>query len=165
MLGNLWQLFVSFTKVGIFGYGGGPSLIPLVKVELDLMSVQTQQAASSLSAVIRDRLEGYFARLNIKRATQDLVARALVTLPLMQAHDQGTGWPKWLTRKSYFGMGLQLFELYGEACGKREVAEVAFPAAPAPSTARSRSASGGGGSRGPSFAPGTEGGVFGFRKK
>jgi len=139
-------------------------LIPLAKVELDLMAVQTQQAASALSAVIRERLEGYFSRLNIKRCTQDLVARALVTLPLMIAHEKGQGWPKWLSRKSYFATGLQLFELYAEACGKKEVAEVAFPPVSATAaTARPRS-SGSGGSRGAAFAPGTKGGVFGFRK-
>lgn len=138
-------------------------LIPLVMTEFDLMAIQTQQAAASLSAVLRGKLEGYFVRLNIKRATQDLVARALVTLPLMLAHEKGQGWPKWLTRKSYFATGLQLFELYGEACGKKDVAEVAFPpSSPTSSAARSRS-SGNGGSRGPAFAPGTKGGVFGFR--
>ena len=139
-------------------------LIPMAKVELDLMAVQTQQAASALSAVIRERLEGYFSRLNIKRCTQDLVARALVTLPLMIAHEKGQGWPKWLTRKSYFATGLQLFELYAEACGKKEVAEVAFPPVSATAAAARPRSSGGGGSRGAAFAPGTKGGVFGFRK-
>ena len=30
----LWQIFLSFAKVGIFGYGGGPSMIPLVQAEV-----------------------------------------------------------------------------------------------------------------------------------
>lgn len=139
-------------------------LIPLFKVEADLMAVQTQQAASSLAADIRARLEGYFSRLNIKRCTQEVVARALVTLPLMIAHGKEGKWPKWLTRKSYFANGLQLYELYSEACGLKEVAAVAFPPAAAGSEAVKPSFSGGGGSRGPAFAPGTKGGVYGFRK-
>lgn len=28
-----WQLFLAFFRVGIFGYGGGPSMIPLVHAE------------------------------------------------------------------------------------------------------------------------------------
>ena len=30
---ELFKLFVSFTKVGVFAYGGGPSMIPLVQEE------------------------------------------------------------------------------------------------------------------------------------
>ena len=30
----LWEIFLAFAKVGIFGYGGGPSMIPLVQVEV-----------------------------------------------------------------------------------------------------------------------------------
>ncbi len=33
MLQLLWAIFVSAAKVGIFGYGGGPSVIPLIKKE------------------------------------------------------------------------------------------------------------------------------------
>ncbi|MDE2724765.1 MAG: chromate transporter, partial [Gemmatimonadota bacterium] len=31
---ELLRLFVSFTKVGIFAYGGGPSMIPLIQEEV-----------------------------------------------------------------------------------------------------------------------------------
>ncbi|MCL5676472.1 MAG: chromate transporter, partial [Firmicutes bacterium] len=31
---KLWQLFVAFFRVGIFGYGGGPGSISLIKVEV-----------------------------------------------------------------------------------------------------------------------------------
>lgn len=139
-------------------------LIPLFKAETELMAVHTQQAASALALVIRDRLEGYFSRLNIKRFTQDLIARTLVTLPLMVAHEKEGTWPKWLTRKSYFASGRQLFELYSEACGMKQVAEVAFPVPPPSAEGVKPSFAGGGGSRGPAFAPSTKGGVFGFRK-
>jgi chromate transporter len=33
MLQLLWEIFLSSAKVGIFGYGGGPSVIPLIKKE------------------------------------------------------------------------------------------------------------------------------------
>ena len=29
-----WSLFVSFLKVGLFGYGGGPAMIPLIEKEV-----------------------------------------------------------------------------------------------------------------------------------
>lgn len=139
-------------------------LIPLFQVESELMSLQTQHAASALALVVRDRLEGYFSKLNIKRCTQDVVARALVTLPLMIVHEKEGTWPKWLTRKSYFANGVQLYELYSEACGLKQEAAVAFPVAVSNPEVAKSSFSGGGGSRGPAFAPGTKGGVFGFRR-
>ncbi|MEP7198371.1 MAG: chromate transporter [Chloroflexota bacterium] len=33
MLQLLWDIFISAAKVGVFGYGGGPSVIPLIKKE------------------------------------------------------------------------------------------------------------------------------------
>lgn len=34
MLKTLWLLFFAFLKVGTFGYGGGPSMIPLIQKEV-----------------------------------------------------------------------------------------------------------------------------------
>lgn len=34
MIQDIWQLFYSFTKVGLFGFGGGPSMIPLIQEEV-----------------------------------------------------------------------------------------------------------------------------------
>ncbi len=34
MLKDLWQLFAAFAKVGLFGFGGGPSFIPLLQEEV-----------------------------------------------------------------------------------------------------------------------------------
>lgn len=31
---EIWSLFWSFTKVGLFGFGGGPSMIPLIQEEV-----------------------------------------------------------------------------------------------------------------------------------
>lgn len=33
MLKALWELFIAFARVGVLGFGGGPSFIPLVKLE------------------------------------------------------------------------------------------------------------------------------------
>lgn len=35
----LWEIFLAFAKVGVFGYGGGPATIPLVQTEV----VETHQ--------------------------------------------------------------------------------------------------------------------------
>jgi chromate transporter len=32
-MGLYWSIFVAFLKVGLFGYGGGPALIPLIEKE------------------------------------------------------------------------------------------------------------------------------------
>jgi chromate transporter len=34
ILSQLWTIFYTFAKVGIFGYGGGPSFIPLIEAEV-----------------------------------------------------------------------------------------------------------------------------------
>ena len=31
---DLLRMFISFTKVGVFAYGGGPSMIPLIQEEV-----------------------------------------------------------------------------------------------------------------------------------
>ncbi|MBN2183869.1 MAG: chromate transporter [Candidatus Krumholzibacteriota bacterium] len=33
-MGLYWSIFIAFLKVGTFGYGGGPSLIPLIEKEV-----------------------------------------------------------------------------------------------------------------------------------
>lgn len=33
-MGILWQIFAAFARVGIFGFGGGPSMIPLMQREV-----------------------------------------------------------------------------------------------------------------------------------
>jgi chromate transporter len=30
----LWELFLAFARVGVFGYGGGPSMLPLIEEEV-----------------------------------------------------------------------------------------------------------------------------------
>ncbi|MGM0483681.1 MAG: chromate transporter, partial [Candidatus Krumholzibacteriota bacterium] len=29
-----WSVFLSFFKVGLFGYGGGPAMLPLLEMEV-----------------------------------------------------------------------------------------------------------------------------------
>ena len=31
---DVWEVFVSFARAGLFGFGGGPSMIPLIQVEV-----------------------------------------------------------------------------------------------------------------------------------
>jgi chromate transporter len=31
---ELWELFLSFARAGLFGFGGGPAMIPLIQVEV-----------------------------------------------------------------------------------------------------------------------------------
>jgi chromate transporter len=33
-IGLLWRIFIAFAKVGVFAYGGGPSMIPVMKQEV-----------------------------------------------------------------------------------------------------------------------------------
>lgn len=52
MLLKLWQLLVAFGRVGIVGYGGGPSMIPLVEYEVvNNYGWMTQQDFSQILAV------------------------------------------------------------------------------------------------------------------
>lgn len=34
MLKNLWDLLISFAKIGVVAYGGGPSMVPIIKAEI-----------------------------------------------------------------------------------------------------------------------------------
>ena len=64
---DIWQLFVSFTKVGLFGFGGGPSMIPLIQEEVvDAQAWLTQDEfvdafafGNSLPGPIATKIAGY----------------------------------------------------------------------------------------------------------
>ena len=75
MLKSLLDLFIAFAKVGIFGFGGGPSMIPLVEAEVvdnyrwltigeftDLLAmgnILPGPIATKMSAAIGWRVAGY----------------------------------------------------------------------------------------------------------
>ena len=64
------QLFFGFLRVGVFGFGGGPSMIPLIRAEAvdtyhwvdedEFMEIYA--VASSLPGPIATNLAGYFGR-------------------------------------------------------------------------------------------------------
>ncbi len=64
---DLWELFVSFGRAGLFGFGGGPSMIPLIQVEVvDLRGWLTREAfldafafGNALPGPIATKLAGY----------------------------------------------------------------------------------------------------------
>lgn len=63
-----WRLFVGFLRVGSFGFGGGPSMIPLVRIEAvktnawmsDEEFMELYAVASSLPGPISTNMAGYF---------------------------------------------------------------------------------------------------------
>jgi poly(A) polymerase len=144
----------------------GLLLVPWAEEVLDCMKVTTLKGAYEVSRNARNKLEPTFAKLNIKRGMQDKISRCLATLPILLNHDKsnkGKGWPKWLSKKSYFNDGLQMFAIFQESQGGGEVAELpGLPtekvALPAP---KKRSFNGG---RRLAFSSAEKGGVFGFRR-
>jgi chromate transporter len=64
---DLWELFVSFGRAGLFGFGGGPSMIPLIQVEVvELRGWLTREAfldafafGNALPGPIATKLAGY----------------------------------------------------------------------------------------------------------
>ncbi len=66
-MSDLWELFVSFTRAGLFGFGGGPSMIPLIQVEVvELRGWLTRDAfldafafGNALPGPIATKLAGY----------------------------------------------------------------------------------------------------------
>lgn len=67
MLQDLWHLAVAFTRVGVLGFGGGPSFIPLVEIEAvdnygwltaDQFS-NTLAIANALPGPIATKMAGY----------------------------------------------------------------------------------------------------------
>lgn len=143
-------------------------LVPWGEKCLILQEVSTLKGSYELSKKTRDLLAATFVQLNIKKGLQDSIARCFATLPLLLNHDKdgkGKGWPKWLRKKSYFGDGQLLYKIYQEAQGGGQVSEMPPPARKdswkeEPKKRLDSPAN----NRGPAFAAGVKGGVFGFRK-
>jgi len=83
-----WQLFLGFLRVGVFGFGGGPSMIPLIRTEAvdtyhcvdedEFMEIYA--VASSLPGPIATNLAGFFGR-RMAGPLGSLVALLGLTLP------------------------------------------------------------------------------------
>jgi len=67
---RLLRVFLAFLRVGVFGFGGGPSMIPLIRAEAveanrwvdDDQFMEVYAVASSLPGPIATNLAGYFGR-------------------------------------------------------------------------------------------------------
>jgi poly(A) polymerase len=139
--------------------------LPWAVSQPGFMEVKIQKDSYLLSSRLREDFGEALSYLNIKRSLQDSVSRTLATLPLLLNLKHGETWPKWLQKKSYFKKGLLFYRLYMEAIEGKTVhpSELTFKAPEAEKPVSKRPSRGG--ARGAAFAPGTTGGIFGFRKK
>lgn len=95
MLTDVWQIFFSFTKVGIFGFGGGPSMIPLIQEEVvEAQQWLTQEEfvdafafGNSLPGPIATKMAGYvgYQVAGVWGAVAGLVGVAVPTIIAMIA--------------------------------------------------------------------------------
>jgi chromate transporter len=92
---DLWELFVSFGRAGLFGFGGGPSMIPLIQVEVvELRGWLTREAfldafafGNALPGPIATKLAGYvgYRVAGAAGATVGLLAISAPTILAMLA--------------------------------------------------------------------------------
>jgi chromate transporter len=92
---DLWELLVSFARAGLFGFGGGPSMIPLIQVEVvELRGWLTRDAfldafafGNALPGPIATKLAGYvgFQVAGVAGAAAGLVGVTLPTIVAMVA--------------------------------------------------------------------------------
>lgn len=92
---DLWELFVSFGRAGLFGFGGGPSMIPLIQVEVvELRAWLSPQAfldafafGNALPGPIATKLAGYvgYQVAGVAGAFVALLAITAPTIVLMLA--------------------------------------------------------------------------------
>ena len=91
----LWQIFVTFAKVGVLGYGGGPSLIPLVQTEVVTVHrwftaeefVDTLATGNALPGPIATKMAGYvgYKLAGLPGAVAGVTGMILPSLVLMLA--------------------------------------------------------------------------------
>ncbi len=124
--------------------------------------------AFDLSRRIRDQLKQNLLHIDVKRAAKEKMAMKMGLLPLFEHNVSTKGWPKWLTKKSYFKENLLFYLLTAEAAGGELVDEKVCPkpvqrqGKPRPRTSGKKSRRRG---RGPSWAKSKQkGGVFGFKR-
>ncbi len=136
-------------------------LIPWAKEEMNLLQIAAQKKGDlfRLSRNIRQRLDEIFTYLNIKNSAKEAIAILLSLLPVFVNNNKKKGWPKWLTRKSYFGDGYQFFKIYRESTGGKAIDRVKVTSLPV----RKRRTPGR-----PSRTPAiikSRSGIFGLKKK
>jgi len=146
--------------------------VPWAEKTAGLTEVRSLREAFELSRQVRETLHSFFASLNVKRHTQDEATRCLASLPLLVNNETAGGWPKWLKKKSYFGIGSAIFKINRQASGG-EPARIEVPAAPPasdrgpdlPVRVPERERGEGGGGKRPAFNPKGKGGIFGLRRR
>ncbi len=90
-MGRLADLTVAFTKVGVFGFGGGPSFIPLIQREVETRQWLSREAfldafafGNALPGPIATKLAGYVG-YRVAGWTGALVALLALTVPTIVA--------------------------------------------------------------------------------
>jgi len=104
--------------------------------------------------------------LNLRRSLRQEVVSLLTTLSQLIHHRKNDNWPQWLQKKSYFQKCSLFYHFYIEATTGTPVPQeflqtnqpLQNPRETAPTTKRTKDKSK------PAFAPGTKGGIFGFKK-
>ncbi|WP_456385426.1 polya polymerase [Desulfolithobacter sp.] len=80
-----------------------------------------------LSRQIRSEIDTLFGQqLNMKRMIKEAITTLLVNISTFSQHHNGSSWPKWLRRKSYFGDCSRFYALYLEAMQGRPADEYLF---------------------------------------
>jgi len=143
-------------------------LVPWGEKCLNFQNVSTLKESYELSKNARNLLAPTFAVLDIKKGLQDSLTRCLAALPLLLNHDResmGTGWPKWLRKKSYFADGQLLYQMYQETQGGLLVSDMPVVLSKEVRKVEPRHKKGDNASHsGSAFAKNVKGGVFGFRR-
>ncbi len=93
-------------------------MLPWAQARFNLVNQSAEgREAFAFSRTLRSQVDSQLEHLNVKRASREEITSLLVNLPVFTRHAAEQAWPGWLKRKSYFGDGLLLFQLYQEALG------------------------------------------------
>ena len=90
--GAAWQLFWAFFRVGIFGFGGGPAMIPLVREEVvtrhhwltDEEFADVLAIGNTLPGPIATKMPGYIG-YRVAGVTGCIAAVVAIILPMIVA--------------------------------------------------------------------------------
>ncbi len=141
-------------------------LLPWAIKKFDLFSLSLRgHEAFTFSRSVRQDIDEMLEHLNIKRSNKESITSLLVNLPVFARHDQDKGWPKWLSRKSYFMDGRFFFQMYQEASDGEPVRLALLDKLPKHKVkAKPRKRPSKRGKRGPAFSK-NKGGIFGLKKR
>jgi poly(A) polymerase len=93
-------------------------MLPWAQNKFDLLGLKLKgKDASAFSRELRGHLDKLLEHLSIKRSTKEAITSLLANLPVFALHHNGKGWPKWLTRKSYFEEGRLFLQIFQESQG------------------------------------------------